>query len=170
MSSITNLYSGVGEESVVSPLFYMATLCNVSVVSSSAMDRLGHDHAIDVLIHLIAYADDISAVIVADSEAEIQLAVLMEESVSYFSSAGLSMNPEKSELILTWELHVGNQKESTKVKLLAVTVEKGYQFNSHSTMVSSTVKTKVEKLATAIKQASGSQSQVAEAIILSTIS
>ena len=64
------------------------------------MDRLGRDHAIDVWIHLITYADEVSAV--ADSEAEIQLAddILMEEFVNYFSSAGLSMNPDKSELIM----------------------------------------------------------------------
>ena len=158
-SPVTHLQSGVGEGSVVGPLFFVATLCDVSVVSARAIDRLGRDHAIDVFIHLIAYADDVSAIIVADSEAEIQLAVdiLMEEFVSYFSSAGLAMNPEKSELILfrrgrqSQELKVGNQVESTRVKLLGVTVEKGYQFNSHSSNVSAAVKLKVEKISNAVK-------------------
>ena len=66
------------------------------------MDKLGWDYAFDVFITLIAYADDISAVIVGDTEAEIQTAVdlLMDEFLQYFFSAGLSMNPTKSELIV----------------------------------------------------------------------
>ena len=80
-----------------------------------------------VIITLISYADDISAVIEADTEAEIQLAVdlLMEEFLRYFSSAGLSMNPSKSELIVfrrgrqNQELTVQGQPEASKIKLLA---------------------------------------------------
>ena len=41
---------------------------------------------------MIAYADDVSAVIVADSED-----IIMEE---FFEYCGLSMNPNKSDLIV----------------------------------------------------------------------
>ena len=52
------------------------------------------------------------------------------------------MNPDKSELIIfckgfqTKELHVGGQPKSTKIKLLGVTVEKGYHSEAHSNQVS----------------------------------
>ena len=74
-SSVTSHYSGVGEGSVFGPLFFEAKRCDASVVASCSMDRLGRDHAIDVLILLIAHADDVSAVIIGDTEAKIQLAV-----------------------------------------------------------------------------------------------
>ena len=49
-----------------------------------------------------AYADDISAVVVVDTEQELQVGVyvMMTEFEEYFSSAGLKMNPIKSELIV----------------------------------------------------------------------
>ena len=101
-SSPVKLQSGVGEGRVVGLLLFMVTLCDVTVVAERVMDKLGWDYAFDVFITLIAYADDISAVIVCDTEAEIQTAVdlLMDEFLQYFFSAGLSMNPTKSELIV----------------------------------------------------------------------
>ena len=63
--AIPFLETGVGEGSVVGPLFFVVTHCDFSVVSTCAMDRLRQDYAVDVLVHLIAYADDISAVVVA---------------------------------------------------------------------------------------------------------
>ena len=48
------------------------------------------------------YEDDISAVVVVDTEQELQVGVyvMMTEFEEYFSSAGLKMNPTKSELIV----------------------------------------------------------------------
>ena len=40
-SSAVKLSSGVGEGSVVGPLFFVATLCDVTVVADRARDRLG---------------------------------------------------------------------------------------------------------------------------------
>ena len=48
------LWSGVGEGSVVGPLFFVATLCDINVVAVRAMDHLGWDYT-----SLIAYADDV---------------------------------------------------------------------------------------------------------------
>ena len=66
------LQSGVGEGSVVGPFCYHPASCATSPWFLSG---------IDVLIHLIVYADNISAENVADTEAELQLAVnaLMDE-------------------------------------------------------------------------------------------
>ena len=177
-SSPVKLQSGVGEGSVVGPLFFVATLCDVSVVAERSMTRLGRDYGLDVLIRLIAYADDISAVVIGDTEAEVQLAVevVMEEFLEYFSSAGLSMNPEKSELVVFrrsrqgQELHVGGQSESTKCKLLGVVVEKGYGFESHTIQVAASVKSKVEKLSEVMKLLDYQRrKRITEAIVLSTV-
>ena len=48
------------------------------------------------------YEDDITAVVVVDTEQELQVGVyvMMTEFEEYFSSAGLKMNPTKSELIV----------------------------------------------------------------------
>ena len=75
--------------------------------------------------------------IMADTEAELQLAVevMMDEFLQYFSAAGLSMNPTKSELIVFRRgrqesvLKVGDQEESGRIKLLGVNVDKGYSFD-----------------------------------------
>ena len=101
-SSTVRLQSGLGEGSVVGPLFFIATLCDVTIATKKAMEILIHDHNFDTMVHLIAYADDVSALVIGQTKAEIQKAVdiLMEEFLSYFSSAGLAMNPTKSELIL----------------------------------------------------------------------
>ena len=178
-SSVTNLRSGVGGGSVVGPLFFVATLCDVSVVAACAMDRLGRDHALDVLVHLITYADDVSAIFIGDSGAEIQVAIdnLLEEFSAYFSSARLAMNPDKSELILfrrgrqQQELHVGGQPETSKLKLLGVTVEKGYQFMAHAHMISAGVKAKIQKMSRVVQQLDlKKRTRVTESIVLSSLS
>ena len=60
--------------------------------------------------------------------------VLMEEFSSCFSLAGLAMNQSKLELILFRKSQKGQ-----KVKLLGVTVEKGYLINYHSSQVTANV-------------------------------
>ena len=67
--------------------FFISTLCDVTIVAKRAMERLKSDHNFDTMVHLIAYADDVSALVIGQTEAEIQKAVdiLMEEFFSYFS-------------------------------------------------------------------------------------
>ena len=149
----TSLRSGVGEGSVVGPLFFVATLCDVTVVSTRTVKRL-KDMGVEIEVNLIAYADDVSAIVVGGSEDDLQLGidVVMDEFEQYFSAAGLSMNPTKSELVVfrcgkvKKELKVGDQVEAKSAKLLGVTVSQGYGFGKHAKMVAATVRTKVEKL------------------------
>ena len=63
-SSTVKLWSGVGEGSVVGPLFFIATLCDVTIVAKRAIDRLHAEHNFLAMVHLIAYADDVSALII----------------------------------------------------------------------------------------------------------
>ena len=87
-------------------------------------------YGVTLAIYLIAYADVVSALVVADTEAEIQIGVteMMKELREYFSSARLGMNPSKSELVVFRKgqqrqvLQVVGQEEATHAKLLGVTV------------------------------------------------
>lgn len=178
VSPHVHLASGVGEGSVVGPLFFIATLCDVTVLSERAKNILQIDHEMDVEVHLIAYADDISAVLVADTERELQTGVdvMMTEFEEYFSSAGLKMNPSKSELIVfrcgkqQSILNVRGQEEATQMKLLGVTVEKNFVFNKHANMVAATVRDKVEKLSKISSSLDYKNLKaIAEALVMSTL-
>ena len=132
-----DLHSGVGEGSVVGPLFFISCLADVRVVAKRVVRRL-QLRGITVEIETIEYADDVSALIVGDNDRDVQEAVnaMMSEFLLYFSSAGLSMNPDKSEVIMfrssnatkTMDVKVGEQLESESVKLLGVTVQQNYRF------------------------------------------
>ena len=144
------LDSGVGEGSIVGPLFFISVLADVEVVALRAT-RVLRSGGKEVEIYIISYADDVSAILVTDNEQIMQEAVdtLLKEFQDYFSSAGLSMNPSKSELIVfrnrgqynkiikERDLYVAGQKESLKVKLLGVTVTSEYKFNEHAKIVCS---------------------------------
>ena len=79
---------------------------------------------------------------------------MMSEFLLYFSSAGLSMNPDKSEVIMfrssnatkTMDVKVGEQLESESVKLLGVTVQQNYRFQKHARNVSNSVNYKLSRL------------------------
>ena len=96
------LRSEVGEGSVVGPLFFVATLLDMTVPAKRVVRKIFTMHGVTLAIYIIAYADDVSALVVADTESEIQIGVteMMKEFGEYFSSAGLSMNPSKSELVV----------------------------------------------------------------------
>ena len=142
------LDSGVGEGSIVGPLFFISVLADVEVVALRAKNSLKNKGK-EVEIFIISYADDVSAIIVTDDEESMQDAVdtLIKEFEEYFSSAGLSMNPSKSELIVfrnrgqynkivkQRDLYVAGQKEADKVKLLGVTVTSEYKFTEHAKIV-----------------------------------
>ena len=66
--SKTKLESGIGEGSVVGPLFFIATFWDITIVAEDVMELLHVLHGLSVMVHLLAYADDISAVIIADTK------------------------------------------------------------------------------------------------------
>ena len=124
------LRSGVGEGSVVGPLYFVATLLDVTEPAKRVVRKVLRMYGVTLAIYLIAYADVVSALVVADTEAEIQIGVteMMKELGEYFSSARLGMNPSKSELVVFRKgqqrqvLQVVGQEEATHAKLLGVTV------------------------------------------------
>ena len=66
----------------------MATLCDVTEVSMRTVKRL-KDMGVEIEVNLIAYADDILAIVVGRSKDDLQMGidVVMDEFEQYFSSA-----------------------------------------------------------------------------------
>ena len=109
----------------------MATLLDVTITAKRALEAVGRDHGVEVRIYLIAYADDVSsAIIIRYTEAELQLGIdaMMKEYEYIVFRRGRENQP----------LHVGGQDEGTHTKLLRVTVQKGYSFQKHATMLHAT--------------------------------
>ena len=115
------------------------TLCDITVLANRGMRRCA-ELGLDIEVFLIGYADDVSALVIGDNEDEVQtgIDIMEEEFAEYFSSAGLAMNKDKSEVIMfrshrpTRVITIGDQEEACHVKLLGVTVEKGFKFNKHA--------------------------------------
>ena len=63
---------------------FISTLADVSVLAERTV-IIVNQAGVDIEVYLVAYADDISTLIDGNTE--------------YFSSAGLSINPDKSEVI-----------------------------------------------------------------------
>ena len=178
ISDVTELQTGVGEGSILGPCMFITLLCDVTVVADRARVRL-EAAGVDVAIALIGYADDVSALVDAKTEPEIQMGVdvLMEEFVAYFSAQGLSMNPDKSEVVMfrkgrvkEQDITVSGQIEAEKVKLLGVVVNTGYEFTSMAERVAGTVRDKTKKLSKILHLLRPkTRKMVMEAVVLSTI-
>ena len=75
------------------PLCFVVTLWNVMEVTKHA-NKIFKDEGLGVEVHLIGYADDVNALLVAHTEAVLQMGIdiMSEEFVAYFSCAGLAIN------------------------------------------------------------------------------
>ena len=102
---------------------------------------------------------------------------MMEEFGRYFSSCGLAMNPEKSELVLfrgRWLpssrlVSVGDQVESDSMKLLGLTVQTGYRFDRHAKNVAASCNMKTSRIGKIIGSLDKKTAKtVTESIIIST--
>ena len=82
---------------MVGPLFFVATLCDVTVVADKGL-RISRGMGAIVDIFLMASADDVSCLAVGDTRDDLQTSVdvMTEQFELYFSSAGLKMNLKKS--------------------------------------------------------------------------
>ena len=111
----------------------MATLLDLTITAKRALEAVGRDDGVEVRIYLIAYADNVSAIIIRYTEAEPQLGIdaMMKEYEYIVFRRGRENQP----------LHVGGQDEGTHTKLLGFTVQKGYSFQKHAKMVAGTVRT-----------------------------
>ena len=56
---------------------FCATLLDVTITAKRALEAVGRDHGVEVRIYLLAYADDVSAIIIRYTEAELYNLELM---------------------------------------------------------------------------------------------
>ena len=61
---------------MVGPLFFVATLCDVTEVSMRTVKRL-KDMGVEIEVNLITYADDVLAIIVGRSEDDLEMGIDM---------------------------------------------------------------------------------------------
>ena len=175
-STAVTLQSGVGEGSIVGPLFFSIVLCCIAAVGRTAVRRLQEERIL-ADIRMRGYADDVSAVIGCLLEADLQrsIDVFLEEMERYCSAAGLVMNPDKSEVVVFRRseaeqvITAGGQPETQKLKLLGVTVEANYCFDDHVKTVAASMRNKVSNIARIAKYMSTKKLiEVLEALVLST--
>ena len=167
----------MGEGSIVGPQFFTTTLCDIEILGNHGMRRAA-ENDLDLDVFLIGYADDVSSLVIGDSEEDVQagIDIMDDEFEQYFSSAGLALNKDKSEVIMfrshrqSTQIKVGDQVEADQVKLLGLTVQKNYKFDKHAKILAATLRTKVEKLGKVTPYLNFKyRKRVVEAIVLSSL-
>ena len=127
-------------------------------------------------ITLFGYADDISAAITAVLEADIQASidVFLDEMEQYCSAAGLVMNPDKSEVVMfqqgqpTQQITAGGQPKSGTVRLLGISVDKDYKFETQVKEIENAMNYRTAKIAPIAKFLPfRRRKEVLEAIVIS---
>ena len=139
MSSTVDLTSGVGEGSVLGPTLYTLGQVCVGVVCDIVEEIMERDHNVQIQTLSVEFADDVTCVIGAATEMDLQLAIniMMEIYQDYFSSCGLCLNSDKCAIIVlrskpkTMTLTWNNKPEEEKVKLLGLWMDNKYKFTDH---------------------------------------
>ena len=128
----------------------------------------------------LEFADDTSGLIVANDEAELQIAVhlMMEKFKHYFNSMGMCLNESKCELIVfrstskefTFTLP-GGQKEVETVRLLGLWIDNDYKFVTHTEKVCQKLRFKIANINRVRPYLSEDRAKmITESFVLSTIS
>ena len=98
MGKAVTLKNGIEEGSVLGLMYFISTLVDVSVMAERTVTKITKEgKELEVYI-IIASGNDALAMLVGDSEEVLQhgVDIISDE---YFSSTGLSMNHNKSEVI-----------------------------------------------------------------------
>ena len=149
VSEPRQVFTGVGEGSVLGPLVFLVLILEVSLVMRLVMRRLEAETNIarKVELHSVQFADDCTNVIVTEDEWQMETVMTLcsEEYHKYFSSVRMKLNVTKEEHIVHAHAHaarvkpggvvVDGRQEATKVKLLGMTVDRDYGFSSHVSKV-----------------------------------
>ena len=109
---------------------------------------------VEAVVYTVEYADDCTGVCTGATEIDLQIALIIisEEFNRFYCKVGLKQNCEKSEILpvrrmkKSFELQVGDVKESEKIKLLGLTVQAGLRFEAHIENVSRSVRAKIHEL------------------------
>ena len=178
ISEPITLESGVGEGSVLGPVFFIMGMCSVSMVARRTveeMERRGHK----IEASTLEFADDTSGVLVAETEEILQEAIniMSDMFAEYFNAMGMCLNQKKSELIIfrskkkEGDLTLpSGQVESKVVRLLGLWIDNQYRFDVHTQKVLQKVRFKLCNLAKVRPYLTqGRAKQVVESLIHSTI-
>ena len=179
ISGEVELDSGVGEGSVLGPGFYICGMCSVNVVAKRVRLEMAEE-GFWIDAWTLEFADDTSGLIVANDEAELQVAVhlMMKKFEHYFNSMGMCLNASKSELIVfrskrkefTITLPSG-QEEAETVKLLGLHIDNDYKFVTHTEKVCQKIRFKLANI-NRVRPYLGQEKarMITESLVLSTVS
>ena len=141
------LETGVGEGTIVGPLFFILILTPLSSAISRAKTNIMADantlglkvdsEMFDVVTR--EYADDVSGLIWADNDETLQIVATetMRQFKLFFSVVGMSLNPGKTEILCirsspkTLDISVEGQGESSGMRLLGLHMDCNFSYESH---------------------------------------
>ena len=145
VSTPVSVETGVGEGSVLGPLLFLICILEVTIVMDLVRERLQAEQpemVDDVELHTNQFADDCTNIVVAENEdqMEVTMEICSSEYHKYFSAQGMKLNLVKEEHIVhahsatkrTRPVIIGGRQESSKIKLLGMTVDANYKFISHT--------------------------------------
>ena len=154
-------------------------MCSVGVVAKRVRLEMAEE-GFWVDAWTLEFADDTSGVLVAEDEAELQVAIhlMMDKFQHYFNSMGMCLNKSKCELIIFRsgrqefvQTLPGGQEEVSRVKLLGLTIDSDYKFGTHTEKVCQKVRFKLANLNRVRPYLSQEKArQLTESLVLSTIS
>ena len=154
------LDTGVGEGTIVGPLFFILILSPLSSAISRAKTSVLEDakgcsairidkEKFDVTSR--EYADDVSGLLWADNDEILQVVAskTMLEFKKFFSAIGMSLNPGKTEILVvrskpkTVDIVIEGQCESSKMRLLGVHYDSNFSLESHVAIIKKNVNFKL---------------------------
>ena len=97
MGKAVKLKNGIEEGSVLGPMCFFSKFVDVSITAERTVTKITKEVK-ELKVYIIASDDNASALLFGDSEEVLQhrVDIISDE---FFSSTGLSMNPNKSEVI-----------------------------------------------------------------------
>ena len=141
------LESGVGEGTIVGPLFFILILSPLSSAISRAKERVlveSQSHQLNISEEMFdvttrEYADDVSGLLWADNDQILQVVAseTMKQFKLFFSAVGMSLNPDKTEILCirscpqTLDIVVEGQNESSGMRLLGLSIDCNFDYGSH---------------------------------------
>ena len=154
MSSLIKLSVGVGEGSVLGPTLYTLGQICMGIIGSMVEEKMLEDHNITVHTLSTEYADDVTGLVAAKTDEQLQLAntIMFDLYRDYFSSCGLCLNESKCSLLVirskpkTLTLKIDGREEETSVKLLGLVVDNRYEFVEHANHLTKVVSYKLSCL------------------------
>ena len=172
------LKSGVGEGSVLGPIFFIGGMVSVPTVATRTEIESRARNA-EVEANTLEFADDTSGVLSSKTEVELQtgINVMFSKFKLYFESMGMALNPSKCQLLVirsrkkvnTLTLP-GGQEEVRTVKLLGLHIDNNYRFQTHTQQVCNKLRFKLANLVR-VRQYMEQEKfkRVMEALVLSVV-